>query len=75
VSLLSKAFMQSGAKAVLASLWSVSDMGTKALMELFYQEVEHGVPYLEALKKAKIEMIKQGKSPALWSAFILNGEG
>ncbi|RUM67511.1 MAG: hypothetical protein DSZ07_08515 [Sulfurovum sp.] len=75
VSLLSKAFMQSGAKAVLASLWSVSDMGTKALMELFYQEIEQGVPYLEALRKAKIEMIKEGKSPALWSAFILNGEG
>jgi len=75
VSLLSKAFMQSGAKAVLASLWSVSDMGTKALMELFYQEIEQGVPYLEALRKAKIEMIREGKSPALWSAFILNGEG
>lgn len=74
VSLLSKAFMQAGAKAIVASLWSVSDAGTKELMALFYREIEKGLPYLEALQNAKVAMIKQGVSPAVWSAFILNGD-
>ncbi|CAA6816333.1 MAG: Unknown protein [uncultured Sulfurovum sp.] len=73
VSLLSKAFMQAGAGSIVASLWSVSDDGTKELMELFYKEVEKGLGYVEALKEAKIKMIKKGISPAVWSAFILNG--
>jgi CHAT domain-containing protein/Tfp pilus assembly protein PilF len=75
VSLLSKAFMQAGAKAIVASLWSVSDAGTKELMELFYQEIEKGLPYLEALQKAKVVMIGQGVSPAVWGAFVFNGGG
>ena len=73
VSLLSKAFIQAGATSVVASLWSVSDNGTKELMELFYKEIKKKLPYAEALKKAKIEMIHQNVSPAIWSAFILNG--
>ena len=73
VSVLSKAFIQAGAKSIVASLWSVSDEGTKELMELFYREIKKGLPYAEALKKAKIEMIKRKVSPAIWGAFILNG--
>ena len=74
VSLLSKAFLQAGANAIIASLWSVSDSGTKDLMRLFYSEVKKDNNYNRALKKAKIEMIKQNISPAIWGAFILNGE-
>ena len=74
VSLLSTAFMQAGAKAIVASLWSVRDSETKELMEIFYKEIEKGLPYVKALQKTKIEMIKAGVSPAVWSAFILNGD-
>ena len=74
VSLLSTAFMQAGAKAIVASLWSVRDKETQELMEHFYKEIKKGLPYAEALQKTKIEMIKAGASPSVWSAFILNGD-
>jgi CHAT domain-containing protein/Tfp pilus assembly protein PilF len=74
VSVLSKAFMQAGAKAIVASLWSVSDVGTKDLMALFYSEINKGTPYVKALQNTKIKMIKQGVPPEIWSAFVLNGD-
>ena len=73
VSGLSKAFIQSGAKDIVVSLWSVSDMGTKEFMKLFYKEIAKEKSYLEALREAKIEMIKQGIPIFIWSPFIMNG--
>jgi CHAT domain-containing protein len=73
VSGLSKAFIQAGAKNIVVSLWSVSDMGTKDLMILFYEEIHKGISYSQALKNAKLNMIKNGVPVFIWSPFILNG--
>ena len=62
ISGLSKAFIQAGAANIMVSLWSVSDMGTKELMKLFYQSVKEHKGYSEALREAKINMIHQ-KTP------------
>ncbi|MBD2358036.1 tetratricopeptide repeat protein [Tolypothrix sp. FACHB-123] len=59
-----------GAKASIASLWPVSDGGTQALMNVFYQELRSGkYTKAEALQKAQIALIsgnyssnKQNKS-------------
>ncbi|CAA6817860.1 MAG: Unknown protein [uncultured Sulfurovum sp.] len=73
ISGLSKAFIQAGAKNIIVSLWSVSDMGTKDFMSLFYQEIQSGKTYPEALREAKLTMIKQKIPPFIWAPFIMNG--
>jgi CHAT domain-containing protein len=52
--------IQSGAKSALASLWSVSDEGTLALMSEFYQDLKTSSIKAEAVQRAQIAMI-QGK--------------
>ena len=51
--------MQAGVKSALASLWSVSDAGTVALMSEFYQQLKLTSIKSEALRKAQIKMIEQ----------------
>ncbi|HEY9299967.1 MAG TPA: CHAT domain-containing protein, partial [Phormidium sp.] len=47
-----------GAKATIASLWSVSDGGTQVLMDAFYAELKKGnISKIEALRKAQIALI------------------
>lgn len=69
-----------GAKSTIASLWSVSDGGTQALMKEFYQILKTAnVTTAEALQKAQITLLNdsnsQFKHPYYWSAFILIGNG
>lgn len=73
ISGLSKAFIEAGAKDVVVSLWSVSDMGTMMLMKYFYQGIRDGQGYAEALRNAKLKMIKKGAPITIWAPFILNG--
>ena len=67
-----------GAKNAIASLWSVDDAGTQALMETFYKELKKGdISPTEALNRAQISLIKSSKfnHPKYWSAFFAIGNG
>jgi CHAT domain-containing protein len=75
---LVEAFLVSGAKAVVASLWSADDTYTGALMERFYAHIAEGQEKAEALRQAKLDLLaKYGKQvpPYYWGAFVLVGEG
>jgi CHAT domain-containing protein len=75
---LVEAFLVSGAKAVVASLWSADDIYTSALMERFYTHIAEGQDKAAALRHAKIDLLaKYGRqvSPYYWGAFILVGDG
>lgn len=90
VAALPKTFMQAGVKNVMMSLWKVDDKQTVGLMKDFYNNIknvnldENGAwksqannsenEYNVLLKKAKLNMIKQGLHPYYWAAFIINGE-
>lgn len=90
VAALPKTFMQAGVKNVMMSLWKVDDKQTVGLMKDFYNNIknvnldENGTwksqannsenEYNVLLKKAKLNMIKQGLHPYYWAAFIINGE-
>ncbi|HIK11842.1 MAG TPA: CHAT domain-containing protein [Oscillatoriaceae cyanobacterium M33_DOE_052] len=50
--------VQAGVKSALASLWSVSDEGTLALMTEFYGHLQNAKIKSEALRQAQIAMIR-----------------
>jgi CHAT domain-containing protein len=75
---LVEAFLVSGAKAVIASLWSADDTYTSALMERFYTHIAEGQDKAAALRHAKMDLLaKYGRQvpPYYWGAFILVGDG
>lgn len=75
---LVEAFLVSGAKAVVASLWSADDIYTSALMERFYTHIAEGQDKATALRHAKTDLLaKYGRQvpPYYWGAFILVGDG
>ncbi|HEX3131106.1 MAG TPA: CHAT domain-containing protein, partial [Thermoanaerobaculia bacterium] len=73
---LTRAFQYAGARSVLASLWSVSDISTAALMKRFYGYLRKGRSKDEALRAAQADLIRsQGFShPYYWAAFQLTGD-
>jgi CHAT domain-containing protein len=75
---LVEAFLVSGAKAVVASLWSADDTYTLALMERFYSHIAQGQDKAAALRQAKLDLLaKYGRQvpPYYWGAFVLVGDG
>jgi CHAT domain-containing protein/tetratricopeptide (TPR) repeat protein len=71
---------RTGAKAAIASLWTVSDGGTQALMDVFYREIQkEKTSKIESLRQAQLSMIHSSITefthPYYWSAFILIGNG
>jgi CHAT domain-containing protein len=72
-----------GAKAVLATLWPVADVGTEVLMREFYRLREANPRWskAEALRQAQVALLKMPRRdlnaqlahPHYWAAFILIG--
>ena len=75
---LTRSFLYSGAESVTVSLWSVNDIATATLMKSFYRHLQGGKTKDEALRAAKLEMLKGAqrswRHPFFWAAFILVGE-
>jgi CHAT domain-containing protein/tetratricopeptide (TPR) repeat protein len=71
---MSKAFFEAGSKSVIVSLWEVNDKYTSEFMKLYYTNLSRGMNKSDALRKAKIEFIKDySPNPYYWAAFILSG--
>ena len=75
---------QTGAKAAIATLWQVDDLGTQVLMKAFYQVLqEKNPPKSEALRQAQLALIRGQELPEAvnlehpyyWAPFILIGHG
>ncbi len=70
---------QAGARAALASLWTVDDGGTQALMNAFYATLKtNNTTKAEALQQAQIALITGSNNlshPYYWAPFILIGNG
>ncbi|MEM7797020.1 MAG: CHAT domain-containing protein, partial [Cyanobacteria bacterium P01_C01_bin.118] len=52
---------RAGAKSAIASLWSVDDGGTQALMTTFYDNLRQGQSKSEALRQAQIALITEDR--------------
>ncbi len=73
---LTRGFLYAGASNVLVSLWQVSDVTTSDLMIDFYDKMLGGMSKPEALREAKLQMIRRHAEyakPYYWAPFILIG--
>lgn len=68
---LSRAFLQAGASALLASLWNVADDGTRELFGAYYRSLRAGRAPAAALSAAARTLIRGKKysHPFYWAAF------
>jgi CHAT domain-containing protein len=68
------AFFQSGAHNIIAGLWDVSDESTPQLMDSLYAGIAQGKPPADALRLAKLSLIKANTTwslPYYWAPFQL----
>lgn len=71
---LSWAFLRAGSRSVVAGLWDVTDRSTAALMADFYDQLAHEAAPVEALRHAKLTLLRGGKAyqkPFYWGPFQL----
>ncbi|MFL5272218.1 MAG: CHAT domain-containing protein [Anaeromyxobacteraceae bacterium] len=74
----SRALLSAGARATVTTLWRVEDGATAELMKQLYYELGRGTPKAEALRRAKLRLLRSGTAlahPRTWAAFVLNGDG
>jgi len=73
-----RAFLLAGAQAAVASLWAVEDSAAAEFMRHFYHRLGRGDSRGDALRHAKLLFLHSRTRlahPALWSAFVLYGNG
>jgi CHAT domain-containing protein len=71
-----RALVLAGAESQVVSLWNVSDTSTRELMRAFYGELARGTGRAEALRRAKLRLLRQPQfaHPYYWAAFIPAGD-
>jgi CHAT domain-containing protein len=78
VASLERSFILAGAKAVIASLWTTDDIYTGTLMKRLYKHLRAGQEKGEALRQAKLDLMKDfgdRARPLYWAGFTLVGDG
>ncbi len=73
---LNRAFQEAGAKAVLSTLWKISDEGTNLFMQKFYQQFLNNKSAQQALHETQeaFKNSEEWKDPFYWAAFVMTGE-
>ena len=72
---IARAFLASGARAVLAALWAVEDEATMWFMNRFYQHLVHGESASESLHQAmKLMRVNRFSDVKEWAPFMLIGD-
>ena len=69
--------VKAGARSALASLWSVNDQSTTALISGFYHELKEapGISKAQALQAAQIQMLgdRRYRHPCYWAPYLIIG--
>jgi tetratricopeptide (TPR) repeat protein len=73
----SRAFLASGVRSTVTTMWRVADGPTANFMQVFYHHLQRGLPRDEALRRAKLRFLEPGSTmadPHFWAAFVLTGD-
>jgi CHAT domain-containing protein len=70
---LTRAFLEAGAKRVIAASWDVSSARTEELMTDFSERLEGGQLPAEALRQAQLQAREKTPHPYYWAAFEVFG--
>ena len=70
---LSRAFLQAGAAATIATLWDVPDAPAPAFADVLYRELSQGHALGAAAAEARRELRRRGAPPRVWAAYVLTG--
>lgn len=73
---LTRAFMHAGAPSVVVNLCRVADASTAELMVGFYQSLDRSDDKAEALRRAKLKLMRNPRygHPYFWAPLVLAGE-
>jgi CHAT domain-containing protein len=72
---LGRAFQCAGARSTLVSLWSVSEITSVKLMEMFFERLKEGEKTGQAWRKARLNLRSSGYDhPFFWAPFIMVGQ-
>jgi CHAT domain-containing protein len=65
-----------GARTFVAPLWNVSDAAQRTLIGNFYQELSTGQGRAEALRQAKLRLLKNPPTSSFlyWAPVVLSGD-
>lgn len=74
-----RGFAAMGIPSSVSNLWSIDNLSTYRITELFYKYLADGLPLDVALQKAKLEFIRSGATrekqlPYYWAASIVIGK-
>ncbi len=73
---LAAQFRRAGVETLVASLWKVDDLGTRALMERFHARLAAGEDVATALRTAQLDLVDDPAhgTPWVWAAFVVVGQ-
>lgn len=71
---LTSAFLQAGARTVLATAWRIPDREIVPLVERFYDGLGAGLTAGAALQAAQVDARRRGAPASVWAAFRLVGD-
>ena len=71
-----RALVLAGTESQIVSLWAVNDTSAPELMRDYYGQLVSGTGRAEALRQAKLRMVRQSRyaHPYYWAAFIPAGD-
>ncbi len=72
---LGRGFTYAGAKSIISTLWSVNDRSSMEIMVKFYSNIKKGLQKDHALRRAKLDYLKETVKPhpAYWAGFTATG--
>jgi CHAT domain-containing protein/Tfp pilus assembly protein PilF len=75
---LARGFAYSGSQSVVMSMWEIEDKSGTDIVEMFYKNLKDGYSKSSALKKARIDFLKNADQlrshPYFWSTLVIYGD-